>query len=234
MVREIKAAPLLFGYRGSEEVSTSARSSGCCCRLAAAQERPAPGAVPRPEPGAGERGRRLRAHRPGPGRGGHRPAVGWFARRLSTMPGDTLTGGSGDCLTRGHRARLSPWWTSEPRVPTGRATWPERSRSTGYYPEVVADAVYAAVAGEEVVAFVVHHEPTFDHDEVRRHLIGRGAHPEPADGRAHRRARPRRPAARAVHLDLDRGGAAGRGAVGRGEPDTSPTPTPTSAAPARR
>ncbi len=58
-----------------------------------------------------------------------------------------------------------------------RATRADRSRDlaraiekTGYYPEVVADAVNAAVADEEVVAFVVHHEPTFDHDEVRRHL----------------------------------------------------------------
>jgi hypothetical protein len=41
---------------------------------------------------------------------------------------------------------------------------------TGYYPEVVADGVRAAVAGEPVVSFFVHHEPTFDHDEVRRHL----------------------------------------------------------------
>src|SRR4051812_28860133 len=41
---------------------------------------------------------------------------------------------------------------------------------TGYYPEVVADGVSGAVAGEQVVAFFVHHEPTFDRDEVRRHL----------------------------------------------------------------
>ena len=32
---------------------------------------------------------------------------------------------------------------------------------TGYYPEVVADGVQAAVAGERVVSFFVHHEPTF-------------------------------------------------------------------------
>ena len=58
-----------------------------------------------------------------------------------------------------------------------RATRSDRSRDlaraieqTGFYPEVVADAVDSAVAGEEVVAFHVHHEPTFDHDEVRRHL----------------------------------------------------------------
>ncbi len=41
---------------------------------------------------------------------------------------------------------------------------------TGYYPEVVGDGVSAAVSGEQVVSFFVHHEPTFDRDEVRRHL----------------------------------------------------------------
>ena len=41
---------------------------------------------------------------------------------------------------------------------------------TGYYPDVVADSVASAVAGERVVSFYVHHEPTFDRDEVRRHL----------------------------------------------------------------
>ncbi len=40
---------------------------------------------------------------------------------------------------------------------------------TGYYPEVVADAVTDAVGGEQVVSFYVHHEPTFERDEVRRH-----------------------------------------------------------------
>ena len=41
---------------------------------------------------------------------------------------------------------------------------------TGYYPEVVADCVASAVAGEKVSSFFLHHEPTFDRDEVRRHL----------------------------------------------------------------
>jgi len=40
----------------------------------------------------------------------------------------------------------------------------------GYYPAVVADAVESALAGEPVVGFVIHHEPTFDRDEVRRHV----------------------------------------------------------------
>ncbi|HEX6248040.1 MAG TPA: DUF5998 family protein [Nocardioidaceae bacterium] len=41
---------------------------------------------------------------------------------------------------------------------------------SGYYPDVVADAVNAAVAGETVVSYLVHHEPTIDRDEVRRHM----------------------------------------------------------------
>lgn len=40
---------------------------------------------------------------------------------------------------------------------------------TGYYPEVVTDAVTGALGGEPVVSFYVHHEPTFERDEVRRH-----------------------------------------------------------------
>ncbi len=42
---------------------------------------------------------------------------------------------------------------------------------SGYYPDVVADAVRSAVASEQVVSYLVHHEPTIDErDEVRRHV----------------------------------------------------------------
>ena len=41
---------------------------------------------------------------------------------------------------------------------------------TGYYPEVVSDGVDGAVDGREVDAFYVHHEPTIERDEVRRHV----------------------------------------------------------------
>ena len=41
---------------------------------------------------------------------------------------------------------------------------------SGYYPAVVREGVVAAVAGERVVSFLVHHEPTIDRDEVRRHI----------------------------------------------------------------
>jgi hypothetical protein len=45
----------------------------------------------------------------------------------------------------------------------------EVSRS-GYYPEIVSDGLRDALAGETVTAHVVHHEPTFDRDEIRRHM----------------------------------------------------------------
>ena len=42
--------------------------------------------------------------------------------------------------------------------------------SCGYFPALVEDAVLVAVGAEEVMEFVVHHEPTFNRDEVHRHL----------------------------------------------------------------
>src|SRR5262245_5968465 len=40
----------------------------------------------------------------------------------------------------------------------------------GYYPDVVSDSMEIAIAGEPVAAFLLQHEPTFDRDEVRRHI----------------------------------------------------------------
>jgi hypothetical protein len=40
----------------------------------------------------------------------------------------------------------------------------------GYYPELVLDSLAVALAGESVSSFMVHHEATFDRDELRRHL----------------------------------------------------------------
>ena len=65
------------------------------------------------------------------------------------------------------RARLAPMRTHD----RDRALdLREAIHHTGYYPDVVADGVAGAVAGEEVVSFYLHHEPTFDRDEIRRHL----------------------------------------------------------------
>lgn len=41
---------------------------------------------------------------------------------------------------------------------------------SGYYPALVSDALDTAMAGEDLVSYVVHHEATFDHDELRRHI----------------------------------------------------------------
>lgn len=41
---------------------------------------------------------------------------------------------------------------------------------TGYYPQVVWQGVRASLAGERVLSYLVHHEPTIDRDEVRRHI----------------------------------------------------------------
>jgi uncharacterized protein DUF5998 len=40
----------------------------------------------------------------------------------------------------------------------------------GYYPAEVAAAVEDALAGETVTSYVIHHEPTFDREEIRRHI----------------------------------------------------------------
>ncbi|MFX4270893.1 DUF5998 family protein [Propionibacteriaceae bacterium Y1685] len=42
--------------------------------------------------------------------------------------------------------------------------------SAGYFPDLVDDAVRLTIADEEIVDFVVHHEPTFNHDEIHRHV----------------------------------------------------------------
>jgi hypothetical protein len=40
----------------------------------------------------------------------------------------------------------------------------------GYFPELVEDAIMIAVADEDLIDFVVHHEPTFNQNEIHRHV----------------------------------------------------------------
>jgi hypothetical protein len=40
----------------------------------------------------------------------------------------------------------------------------------GYYPELVSETVESALGGEHVESWLVHHEATFDRDELRRHV----------------------------------------------------------------
>ena len=41
---------------------------------------------------------------------------------------------------------------------------------SGYYPDLVSDALETALAGEKLSSYLVHHEATFDRDELRRHV----------------------------------------------------------------
>ncbi|RIQ32125.1 DUF5998 family protein [Jiangella rhizosphaerae] len=43
-------------------------------------------------------------------------------------------------------------------------------QEAGYYPDLVADMLETSLAGEAVESYVVHHEPHFDRDELRRHV----------------------------------------------------------------
>jgi hypothetical protein len=40
----------------------------------------------------------------------------------------------------------------------------------GYFPDLVEDTITLALAGEDLLDFVVHHEPTFSHDQIHRHV----------------------------------------------------------------
>jgi hypothetical protein len=42
-------------------------------------------------------------------------------------------------------------------------------QQAGYYPALVEDALRTALVGEPPLSFIVHHEPHFDRDEIRRH-----------------------------------------------------------------
>ena len=42
--------------------------------------------------------------------------------------------------------------------------------ASGYHPDAVSEGTLSALGAEPVAAFVVHHEPTFDREEVRRHM----------------------------------------------------------------
>ena len=73
----------------------------------------------------------------------------------STLPGTGLNGS----------------WQDDGMAPVAQA---DQLRSdvqrTGYYPELVCDALETALAGEQVKSYMVHHEATFDRDQLRRHM----------------------------------------------------------------
>lgn len=54
--------------------------------------------------------------------------------------------------------------------PDAQARLRTEIEACGYFPDLVEEAVHMAIGHEEIVDFVVHHEPTFNRDEVHRHL----------------------------------------------------------------
>ncbi|MGC4938929.1 DUF5998 family protein [Kribbella sp. DT2] len=57
-----------------------------------------------------------------------------------------------------------------PELTDASAALREAIDRCGYYPDVVTDSLAIAIANEPIRAFVLQHEPTFDRDEVRRHI----------------------------------------------------------------
>ena len=165
MVREIRSSPMLFGYRGSEVVDID-EVERLIQRVAQLQnDLPQVRSLELSLVLAGG-ARRDRAHRCGPGRAGHGPALGLV--RTPDAATSPATPSRADLATRRARLHTMPLRTTEDQDRSLELR--DAIDHTGYYPEVVVDSVSAAVAGERVVSFYVHHEPTFDRDEVRRHL----------------------------------------------------------------
>ena len=165
-VRAIKAAPLLFGYRGSEQVDVPAVED-LLRRVAQLKiDLPQVSSIDLMLVHATAAGVRVLHARAHASPGGRRPVgpVRAPAQQLSRRLASRLS----------VRDRLTGM-RSNPASATGDRY--DRSRDldvaiekTGYYPTVVAAGVDAALAGEQVVSFLVHHEPTIDRDEVRRHI----------------------------------------------------------------
>ena len=55
-------------------------------------------------------------------------------------------------------------------APTLRLQLRSDIERSGYYPDLVADALDTALVGETLTSYVVHHEATFERDELRRHV----------------------------------------------------------------
>ena len=149
MIRDLRSAPLLYGYRGSDSVDVDVLQD-IIVRLAAMKDDLPEIAELDLEPvsvhAKGFTALSARAKVvPSADRRGE-----WYVRRLSQP---WLAGRYAGMMTTDHTD-----------VPV------RRGLQSGYYPEIVAEGLRDALAGEPVAAYVLHHEPTFDHDEIRRHM----------------------------------------------------------------
>jgi hypothetical protein len=76
-----------------------------------------------------------------------------------------------DGVTRGLRQNgRMPFRPSPPAMPVLPAALRTAIERAGYYPQLVADVLGAALATDEVQGHLVHQETSFDHDVIRRHV----------------------------------------------------------------
>ena len=196
LVRSVRAAPLLFGHRGSDPVDT-AQLEDLLARVAQlADDLPEVAVLELNPVVVGSEGPSvLGADRAaGPATGAHRPGRA-SAARLTSAPAGRLPRATGE-TRRACRVRRSLVSVGESPVACRGLTRPGAGcdvravtcgdlasgpgarmdvmtdttlaglraaiERAGYYPELVAEAVDAAVAGETVESFLVHQETTFD------------------------------------------------------------------------
>ncbi len=76
----------------------------------------------------------------------------------------------GEGVSRGRGRSGAGWRQDEPDDEPLPAELLAELERTGYYPELLADVVVQALAGEPVLDALVHLETTFDADAVRRHV----------------------------------------------------------------
>jgi hypothetical protein len=69
-------------------------------------------------------------------------------------------------MAQPHGSSPSKFTTSQEAV---RARLRADIERAGYYPDLVVDSLGTALGDEEVLNFIVHHEATFDREELRRH-----------------------------------------------------------------
>ncbi len=159
LVRSIRTAPLLFGWRGSAPADTRALEELLLRVSRLVDDHPEVVAVTL-EPvvvashGLSVLGASVRLATP--------------ARPRRPRPADpprVLTGAS--CASQSVGPRRMGVMAKTSTTTQGLRAAIERS---GYYPALVAEAVEAAVGGEPVRSYLVHQETTFDQNEVRRHV----------------------------------------------------------------
>ncbi len=72
---------------------------------------------------------------------------------------------SADCHDASYLERMI-----DMRAPSPKSHLRKDIERSGYYPDLVSDALETALGGEDLGAYVVHHEATFDRDQLRRHV----------------------------------------------------------------